>query len=255
MANIIGIDIGGTKIQGIVWNGKKAVEELTIVTPKNLFEFRRNLLKLTDFLSAGREIAGIGAGMAGLVHAKRGILRSSPNLRFVKKLDLAELLKESRIRKAVIDNDANCFTRAEKVLGRGKFLENFVALTLGTGVGGGVVIGRELYRGPNNLGAELGHMVMEGRFFEQRFQSLRDKGDAKAMAGLLGQAFASLANMLAPQAIILGGGVARDSSKLSLALVRREMKRFLLDRSNEPEIIVSKLKFAGAVGAALMVSK
>lgn len=120
MKNVIGIDIGGTKITGVVYDGKKVVKDLTIVTPRNLFEFERNLIKLADFLSAKIKISGVGIGMAGLVDASRGIVKYSPNIKYVRGLNLAKLFKLNGFKSVKIDNDANCFTRGELMLGQGK---------------------------------------------------------------------------------------------------------------------------------------
>ena len=140
---IIGLDVGGTKISGIAIDGEKILDKLTIVTPKTLFEFERNLLKLVDFLSAKGKPSAIGIGMAGLVDSEKGIVIRSPNIKYIKNLSLVKLFNLNGFKKVKVDNDANCFTRAEMLLGNGKKLNNFVALTLGTGIGGGIVIGRK----------------------------------------------------------------------------------------------------------------
>lgn len=261
--NVIGIDIGGTKICGVVYNpsrfrgaeadGKKVVDELTIVTPKNLYEFERNLIKLADFLAAKGKVLGVGIGMAGLIDDKRGTAVYSPNIKFIKNLNVVKLFQLNGYKNVKIDNDANCFTRAEMLLGQGKKLQNFLALTLGTGIGGGIVINRKIYRGQNNSGAELGHMVSAGLFLEKSFARARDNRSNKDLGSVLGQAFAGLINIFAPQAIILGGGVATDKSRHFLPLAIKEMKKFQFSRQLKPKILISKLKNAGALGAALLV--
>lgn len=253
MAYVIGLDVGGTKITGVVYDGKTIVDQLTIVTPKNLFEFKRNVLKLISFLSAKYKISAIGAGVAGSIDAKNGNVRHSPNIKFINSLKLAETLKLSGIKKVKIDNDANCFARAEMMLGQGKSLQNFLALTLGTGIGGGIVLQRKLYRGLNNSGAELGHIVIDGEFLEKRFQKARNTKDNKELGRLLGQAFAGFVNIFEPQAIILGGGVAADKSRHFLPLAKKEMQKYLFEKNVKINILVSKLKNAGALGAALLV--
>ncbi len=253
MKNIIGIDIGGTKITGIVYDGKKIIDELTVVTPKNLFEFERNIIKLADFLSAKRKISGLGAGMAGLVDQKNGMVRHSPNIKFIRDLNLAKLLKLNGIKRVRVDNDANCFARAELMLGQGRKFKNFLALTLGTGIGGGIVINRRLYRGENNFGAELGHIVLGEEFFEAAFKRFRDKKDYKQVGRVVGKALASFINIFAADAVIIGGGFGSDQSKKYLPAAKLEMRQYLFDKNAETEILVSQLKNAGALGAALLI--
>ena len=84
MKNIIGIDIGGTKITGIVFNGQAVLKELTIVTPKTLIEFKCNLIKLVDFLSADCKISAVGIGMAGVIDVKWKVAIYSPNIKYIK---------------------------------------------------------------------------------------------------------------------------------------------------------------------------
>jgi glucokinase len=254
MKNIIGLDIGGTKISGVVWDGKRVVESLTIVTPKNLFEFERNLLKLTDFLSANKTIHGLGVGMAGLIDSQRGKIIRSPNIKFANNLAAIKFFRLNGFKKVKIDNDANCFTRAELFLGQGKNYRNFLALTLGTGIGGGIVINGGIYRGQDNLGGELGHLLLGGGYLEKKFKKARDQRDNRKLGLLFGHAFAGLINIFAPQALIIGGGVATDKTRHFLPLAEKEMKKYLFYKEAKTKILVSKLKNAGAIGAALLVS-
>lgn len=249
---VIGIDIGGTKVTGIIWDGKKTLEELTIVTPKNLFEFQRNILKLADFLSAGQKVSAVGIGMAGLVDAKNGTVKHSPNLKFVKNLNLATIFQKRGFRKVKIDNDANCFTRAELMQGQGRKFKNFLGLTLGTGIGGGIVIGGKLYRGRNNYGAELGHIVAGDDFLETAFKRLREKKDFKQAGVLVGKALASFINVFAPEAIIIGGGYGHNESKKYLPAAKSVINKYLFNKSANTKILITNLKNAGSIGAALL---
>lgn len=253
MKYVIGIDIGGTKINGVLWNGKSIVKELTIVTPDNLFDFEKNLIKLCDFLSAKNKISGVGVGMAGIVDKAKAQVVSSPNIKFANNLNLAKLFKLNGYTKVEVDNDANCFTRAELTVGLGKKFKNFLAFTLGTGVGGGMVLDGKIYRGATGRGAEFGHMVFGENYLEKTFQKYRDQNNYKEMGKLMGRAFASLANVFIPDAIILGGAVSLNAGKKFLPYAQSELKKFVLDKSKIPGVYISKLKNAGAVGAALII--
>ena len=251
---IVGIDIGGTKIAGVLFDGKKVIRELTIVTPNNLFEFKRSVLKLVDFLSADYGVTGVGIGMAGLVNSADGKIIHSPNIRFAKNLDLIKLFRDKKFKKIKIDNDANCFARAELLAGQGKKFSNFLVLTLGTGIGGGIVINRQLYRGQNNSGGEFGHVVMGDVFFEKKFQQLRNRKDFKGAGKEIGKALVSFINIFAPEAIIIGGGYGVSESKKYLPTALEEVRMRLFNQKAKTKILISKLNNAGAVGAALLVT-
>ncbi len=248
----IGVDIGGTKITGALFLNHKPLKELTIATPKNFADFKHGLIKLVDFLSVGEKTYGVGIGMAGLVDAQKGLVVYSPNIKFIKKFELTEFFKLNGYKKVKIDNDANCFTRAELILGHGKKLNNFLALTLGTGIGGGIVVNRNLYRGKNNAGGELGHILVNEEFLETVFKKARDYKNNQALGKILGQAFATLTNIFSPEAIILGGGVSVDKNRHFISIANLEMKKYLFNKTFVPKILVSKINNAGAVGAALL---
>ncbi len=250
--SVIGIDIGGTKINGILLEGGKILNELTIVTPKTLFEFERNLFKLVDFLSAKRKIWGIGVGSAGHANPATGIVRLSSNIKFKAELNLVKFLKSRYHVPVKVDNDANCFTRAEMLLGQGKNLSNFLGVILGTGVGGGIVVNKKLYRGKDNKGAEFGSMVMDGGYLEKSYQKARDANNYKLLGQITGRAFVSLINIFAPEALILGGGVSLNMGNKFLPFAKKEMKKFFPGGKGQTKILVSKLKYPGALGAALL---
>jgi glucokinase-like ROK family protein len=116
------------------------------------------LLKQVDITQ--EQLLGIGIGVAGIVDARNGILRNSPFLGW-KDVPLEDLLN-SRIQVPVhIDNDVNTLTLTEQLFGAGQGIENFLVLTVGRGVGMGMVINGQLYRGVNGGGGEFGHTVID----------------------------------------------------------------------------------------------
>ncbi len=252
MQNIIGIDIGATKMTGVVFDGKKSVKEITLATPTDLAGFKKSLCDLIDALKAKAKIRGIGIGVAGLVNPAKGTVRVSGNMKFKANFDLVSLLKGRYHLPVKIDNDANSFTRAEMLLGQGKNFQNFLGLILGTGLGGGIVINNQIYRGKKNNAAEFGHMVAGGVFWQTNFQKARNKRAYGILGRVLGQGFAGLVNIFSPEALILAGSVAVKAHSKFLPGAKREMRTFLFDKSAEPKILVSKLRHPGALGAALL---
>src|ERR1700690_2791514 len=123
----LGIDIGGTKITGVVWNGKKVLRELTIVTPKTFFEFKRNLLKLVRFLDPEEKIKIIGIGVPGRVDILNHTALVLPNIKYINNFNLAKFFTTEGFNKVTVYNDADCFLRAECVLGEAKKFHNVIA--------------------------------------------------------------------------------------------------------------------------------
>jgi glucokinase len=151
---ILGTDIGGTNIRAaLVDSDGKVHSKVKAATGKDPLAALHKLLD-SVYTQHEREVRGIGIAVAGVVDRNAGIVTRSPN---IPKLDGVELVAE--IRKwlkadAVIENDANAAAYGEKVAGAGKEIRNFVMLTLGTGIGGGIVIDHKLLP----VAAEIGHM-------------------------------------------------------------------------------------------------
>ena len=165
----IGVDIGGMSIKvGLVDENGKIIGENRVKTAKtadrcldNLFLQIRTLLNENNLTE--KDIRGIGVGCPGLVDVEKGIVEHLPNLGW-KSVPLVALLKEKFRTEIRISNDANVATLGEVLFGAAKGYDSAVMFTLGTGVGGGIVINGKLYEGGKGRGAELGHttLIMNG---------------------------------------------------------------------------------------------
>lgn len=249
---IIGIDIGGTKITGVVFDGKKLVKELTIVTPRTLFEFKRNLLKLVDFLSVKGNISAVGIGMAGVIDVSRKVALYSPNIKYIKNFDFKTLFGKKL--KIAVANDAKCFALAEAKLGQGRNYKSVVGVILGTGIGSGLVLNGEIFTGKHFGAGEVGQMLFDGKnTFESLFQKARDARNNKQLSQLAGVLLGNIYRSLDPEIVVLGGGVALDKKRNFVGAAKKICTRMLSTYNIKPQILVSKLKNAGAVGAALLV--
>ncbi len=142
MKNSIGVDIGATKIIFGLLKNQKIIKKKKILTPKtkkNLIkELKENLRDLKDF--SGLKIDRIGIGVPGILDIKKGLILKCPNLRYLDNLPLVKILEKELKIKTSIENDTNCFTLAEALLGAGKNENIVFGITLGSGVGGGLVI-------------------------------------------------------------------------------------------------------------------
>ncbi len=252
--NIIGLDIGGTKITGIVFNGKKTVKSLTIPTPKSLGSFTATVIKLVETLSMGKKIDGLGVGMAGIVDHQKNTVKHSPNLKFIENLNFNDLFP--KIKKLKVDNDANCFARAEAIMGQGKGFKNFACITLGTGIGGGLVSNKEVYLGQNGSAGEVGHMMYDtDKNIEHYFQKARDTSNYKQISKIVGMLLANVYNVLDVEAVIFGGGVAIKNHERFLPFAIEYAQKHLTNKDIKIKALVSSLENAGALGAALLIKK
>ena len=150
----IGIDLGGTNMRiALVSRDGHLIKKIKESTSKEILNI---LLKSVDELFSD-DIAGIGIGVAGLIDRKNCRILISPNLHVVEKIDFLSVLKEKFGVPVFIENDANTAALGEQWVGVGKNFSNFILLTLGTGIGGGIIYNKKLLR----VSAEIGHMSID----------------------------------------------------------------------------------------------
>lgn len=154
----IGIDLGGTKISGGVVTPSGTIEgRLERPRPKTQDGMLEGPVEMAESL-LGRSVGAIGVGVAGLVTAS-GVLEWGPNVAG-EQVEFASRLTRAFGLPTVVDNDANLAGFAEARLGAGKGHRVVLMVTLGTGIGGGLIIDREIYRGRGYAG-EIGHMLID----------------------------------------------------------------------------------------------
>lgn len=160
-ARRVGIDVGGTKALGVALDGAgEVVAQEQRPTPRgadSLGPLIDTLAELAADLGAENEI---GVGVPGLV-SRAGVLRAAPNLDGVADFAVGALLAERVGIEVYVDNDATCATVAEWRNGVAAGVDDLVLVTLGTGIGGGLVTGGNLRRGANGFAGEFGHMVVD----------------------------------------------------------------------------------------------
>ena len=162
MALYIGIDVGGTAIKGVVIDGDgKLYGEDSVPTAEGR-EIVNGIVTLCNRLRSlvKEEVKGIGIGCAGVIDSAEGKVVLAKNLS-LEDFPLVKLLKERINLPVKLTNDANAAALGEAKFGAGKEHKNSILVTLGTGVGGGVVIDGKLFEGNKSAGAEIGHMVIE----------------------------------------------------------------------------------------------
>ena len=166
MGLAVGIDIGGTKIAGGVVDERGTIlataRRESPATDTDAIE--RNVEDLVAELRAGHEVVAVGVGAAGFVDSKRSTVMFAPNLAWRDEPLRSDLEKRIDL-PVVIENDANAAAWGEFTFGAGEDVEDTLLVTVGTGVGGGIVLNGQLHRGAFGVAAEIGHMrvVPDGR--------------------------------------------------------------------------------------------
>lgn len=260
----LGLDIGGTKTAaGLVSKEGALLKKTEVPTEvhKGLEGLLENIKKAVLEL-APEKIYGTGIGFAGQIDSKKGEVIYSPNMPTFRNVPLVkgvcqtleEVVEMDRCH-VVVDNDANAFSLAEHRVGKGKGTQHFVGVTVGTGVGGGIIINGELYHG-QAFATELGHMIIEidGRdaptgisgeleaycsglsiqrmyyektgknkaAFDIELDALKDNNSPDHYVYLragkaLGIGLANIVNIFDPEMIVIGGGVGRSDLLVDIA--------------------------------------
>ena len=159
----IGLDVGGTKIAGAVVDPEGAILAKRQVPTESQEpnSIVAAIVKVARELKAAAPAAvAIGVGAAGLVDVDRGVILGAPNLAY-RNVPVRDTLSERLGLPAIVDNDANVAALAEAVYGAGRDAGDQIMVTVGTGIGGGIIIGGKIYRGHYGVGAELGHIVVD----------------------------------------------------------------------------------------------
>ncbi|MFH1691939.1 MAG: ROK family protein [Candidatus Omnitrophota bacterium] len=239
-------------------------------------------------------VLGMGIGLPGQVDFDKGIIINLTNIRGWGHFHLVDYLKDFFHMPIFIENDANCMALAEARMGAAKGASFALCLTLGTGVGGGLIVHNEIYRSPYFFGGEIGHMpvalkgktcvcggagcleqyvgnraiALKAQKVFRRKISLEDlsamakKGHQKAKAiwedvgCLLGMAIAGMVNVFNPQIIVIGGGVASAGDVLFSPIEKTVKKHAMRLLKTKIKIKAAKLgNDAGVLGAALLAKE
>lgn len=163
----VGVDLGGTAIKvGIcnqegkllqTYEGPTETSKGVDTVIGNIEKYVRHIVEQSPY--SWDQLAGIGAGVAGFTNIREGIIIFAPNVGF-KDVPIRALLEERLGKPVKIDNDANVAALGEAWSGAGRGVDNCVCYTLGTGVGGGIIVNGKIYQGSNGMAGELGHITV-----------------------------------------------------------------------------------------------
>jgi glucokinase len=286
MTNVIGIDLGGTAIKlGRFTEDGNCLQSLTVDTPQPATP-EAVLLKMVDAIAQidpNNQSIAIGVGTPGPADAAGRVAKVAINLVGWHDVSLADWLEAKTGKPTILANDANCAGLGEAWLGAGRNFQHLILLTLGTGVGGAIILDGKLFVGPQGAGAELGLITLnpDGPMCNSGNQGsleqyasisairrrtgkepvelgkLAENADIEALTfwqeygKYLGIGLTSLIYVLTPQAVIIGGGVSASFQYFLPAMQAEIEKRVLPTSRIGLQILPAELgNSAGMVGAA-----
>ncbi|HEU0316642.1 MAG TPA: ROK family protein, partial [Solirubrobacteraceae bacterium] len=278
-AETIGVDLGGTKaLVGVLAGTEPLWESREASTGQSEDELVELLVReISAARDARPDAVAVGLGIPATLDHETGVAVSAVNLP-IADLPIRDLVSERVGLPVFVDNDANVAALAEQLYGAGRGMDDVVMLTIGTGIGGGLILGGEVYRGSTGAGAELGHTVIQadgppcqgncpnhgcvealasGTALGKALAAGEEvdgklvteaalAGDATAIdvfeliGGRLGVACSTFANIFQPSAIVVGGGVIA-AGELLLEPARREVRARALNPMNRTPILEATL--------------
>lgn len=297
----IGVDLGATNIKIGLLQGQKIISKK--VLPTQSFTSQKNLIDgvcrqarqaVSEAGMTMDDFSGIGIGLPGPVDSERGIVHFFPNIKGWHKVRLREIMRRKMRLPVAIDNDANVMTLAEARIGAARGKRNVVGITLGTGVGGGIIADGKLYRGSSLVAGEIGHIPLNERgprcncggqaclerYVGNRYilenarrsfgagitleglSRMASQGNRKAiavwreMATHLGVVLSGIINFFNPDTVVIGGGVA-NAGRIILDQVRRVVKERAMPTQAKTVKIVKALlgNDAGMIGAGILLQE
>jgi glucokinase len=273
---VIGIDVGGTTIRaGLVTNGVlERVRETATRSRDRQQAVVEQIFALIDDLR-DPEVSRIGVGVPAIVDTEAGVVYETAQIPSWRQVPLKALLERRYDGLSVrLNNDSNCFAMAEFRFGAGRGYRDIAAVTIGSGLGVGLILDGRLYGGQNCGAGELGRMVYRdgrvtdycsGKFFVREYGETGHDLLARAQAGdgaardafdrfgeHLGKGLSMLVHLLDPQCIVLGGGVAGAIEFFQAAMLR-SLEDVVYRRSfSRLRITVSDLTDSAVLGAAAL---
>ncbi|MBM3254758.1 MAG: ROK family protein [Candidatus Omnitrophica bacterium] len=299
---IVSIDLGGTNLRIALINLQYRIVRKQVMSTRNFSTKDKLTLAICAAIKniieahnlRNKDILGVGLGLPGPIDVKRGLVHFLPNIPGWRKVYLKNKLEKMTGLSVFLDNDAKLMSLAEHRLGAARGFRNALCLTLGTGVGAGIIIEGELYRGRDNASAEIGHLPINEdgpkcncggtacletyignnsiinkarKAFGpdvslEELSRLAKHGSAKAcaiwlnVAKHLGTALVGAVNLLNPECIVIGGGIA-GAGKILFSRVREIISRQAMSvQAKGIKVLKAKLgNDAGLVGAAIMVKE
>ena len=309
----IGVDVGGTNVKvALVDKTGSIVYSDTVPTRAEMgyeYTIQNIITAITNLMKESKipkeNIDGIGFGFPGQIDCDNGIVRLAPNIPGWVNIPIAEIVSKEFGIPVKVDNDVRCAALAELNFGAGKGAKNMICITVGTGIGSGLIINGKLVRGASNAAGELGHIKLQmndgplcgcgdrgcleafasgpsivamaeeyikgGKSTKYRELANPDitpyivaesakQGDVVAkqifeiIGNYIGIGLASVVNLLNPEKVVIGGGVADAGDLLFVPIKETLKKRAMPIQGSAVEVVHAELgNTAGVIGASLLL--
>jgi glucokinase len=274
-SNIIGIDLGGTNISAglVIKNELQKISSEKINAKGSAEEVLQGLFSATDQLM-NDSVNAIGIGVPGLVDHQKGLVFDVINIPSWKEVPLQKWMEERYHVPVKINNDANCFAIGEYYFGKGKDCNSMVGLTIGTGLGSGLILNKKLYSGKFCGAGEFGMIdyldkcyeyYCSGQYFKNLYQIDGEvvfenarQGNAEAirmyeeMGAHLGNAIKMVLYALDVEMIVLGGSVRHAYPYFSKTMWQQIKTTAFQKSAEDLRIEISELQNSGVLGAAAL---
>ena len=272
----IGVDIGGTSIVAARFSDNEMLEKKEVPTgaDRPAEQIMESLYEVIEMVLTD-EVVGVGIGMPGFMDTESGVILQINNIPSFRGFAIKPKVAEKFGLPAFQNNDANCFALGETYYGAGKKYNNLVGVTLGTGLGGGIILNRKIHTGLMGGAGELGCVPFHGGISEDICSAALFKnkygttgaelykkaksGDTEALAVFdelarnIGELLRLVTYVLAPEAFVIGGSVANSWDLLEKPIREDMNSKFLAPMIiEEVDLVRAELDNAGLYGAAAL---
>jgi len=272
----IGVDLGGTNVRACIIQGEKIIKQnkAPLENKDNQEDTIRQLIDLIKSVWQ-KDVKGIGIGVPSVVDLEQGIVYDVVNIPSWKVVPLKDILENEFGVPVFINNDSNCFTMGEKYFGAGRNYKDVVGITIGTGIGSGVILDNQLYSGANCGAGEIGYLPYLDRdleyycssnFFEKIHQTTAydtfqgaEKNDARALelwnefGNHLGVAMKSVMYAYDPELIVLGGSITGAYVYFKDHMFETMKDTYFPKSVEKLKIALSEVENVAMLGAASLV--
>src|SRR5690625_1067873 len=302
MQYAIGIDIGGTKTAialvdetGVIVENATMPTDLTLTPDQMITNISYEIKRQIDYTNISNDdIVGIGIGAPGPIDNQKGLIVNPPNLQTWTNFPIRDYIKNEFSFSVIFENDANAAALAEKWIGAGQGSENFIFVTVSTGIGAGIVSDGQLLLGQLGNAGDIGHIVIDPSFGQcvcgqygclewiasgtaiarQGSEVMEPQLSTKEVFDLyfqgeprivqliekvfrvLGVACVNLTNTFDTEKIVIGGGVTQVGKVLFNSIQEYVQQYALGDQRRKTEIVPAQLnQNAGVIGAAALCFK
>lgn len=272
----IGVDLGGTNIRAGLMDGMELIRKEKVSCPaqgseKEVIDAVASLVEKL----VSEEVDAIGIGVPSVVDTARGIVYNVANIPSWVEVHLKDILEERFGIPVYINNDSNCFTLGESRFGAGKEYKDMVGVTLGTGVGSGIIINGHLYEGRNAGAGEVGCLPYLDKDYESycstpffvahntsgaELAARAEAGETEALAlwdefgGHIGELVKAILFAYDPEAIVFGGGIAAGHPYFEKAM-RGRISTFPYETGKDVKIFFSDNGDMAIYGASVLCTK